>query len=214
MPKQVDHEERREAISQAVWQVVSESGLEGLTLRAVASAAGCTTGMVTHYFRDKRALLAHARAMMHRLMAARIDALPAQPEPRAALYAVAEQALPLDEVRRREAVVWSQFLLTTRNDPALFGEHTRSHASWTDRLTALTRAACPEDLETAVLEVRVRALVACVDGLALNAVTDPDAYPPELQRRVLETQLDLVLGRPSARPDPDPDRRLVKDCRP
>lgn len=195
MPRQVDHEERREAISQAVWQVVSDGGLEGLTLRAVAAAAGCTTGMVTHYFAGKKELLAHARTEMHRRMAARIDTLPVGGSARDALYIVAEQALPLDDERHLEAAVWSQFLLSTRNDPALLAEHTRSHASWIDRLTALAQAACPHRLERTELDTRVRSLVACLDGLALNAVTDPDAYPPDLQRRVLETQLDLILER-------------------
>ncbi|WP_380229459.1 TetR/AcrR family transcriptional regulator [Kitasatospora misakiensis] len=180
-------------MSHAVWQVVSDSGLEGLTLRAVAASAGCTTGMVTHYFPDKKALLAHARSEMHRRMAARIDTLPTGPTPRDTLYTVAEQALPLDDERFLEAVVWSQFLLTTRNDPALLGEHIRGHASWISRLAALVRAACPDRPEPAVLDSRVRSLVACLDGLALNAVTAPDAYPPDLQRRVLETQLDLIL---------------------
>ncbi|MFC5667791.1 TetR/AcrR family transcriptional regulator [Kitasatospora misakiensis] len=193
MPRQVDQEERRATMSHAVWQVVSDSGLEGLTLRAVAASAGCTTGMVTHYFPDKKALLAHARSEMHRRMAARIDTLPTGPTPRDTLYTVAEQALPLDDERFLEAVVWSQFLLTTRNDPALLGEHIRGHASWISRLAALVRAACPDRPEPAVLDSRVRSLVACLDGLALNAVTAPDAYPPDLQRRVLETQLDLIL---------------------
>ncbi|MFC5666327.1 TetR/AcrR family transcriptional regulator [Kitasatospora misakiensis] len=193
MPKQVDHAQRRSEISAAVWQVVSESGLEGLTLRAVAAAAGCTTGMVTHYFRDKKALLTHARAVMHRRMADRIDAMPARATARERLYAVAEQALPLDEERRLEAVVWSNFLLTTRTDPELLHEHTVSHASWVRRLTGLAGAALPGQPEPPGLEARVRSLVACLDGLALNAVTDPEAYPPDLQRRVLETQLDLIL---------------------
>ncbi|CAM5294199.1 TetR/AcrR family transcriptional regulator [Streptomyces aurantiogriseus] len=194
MPRQVDHAQRRSEISSAVWRVVCESGLEGLTLRAVAAAAGCTTGMVTHYFRDKKALLAHARSVMHRRMADRIDALPVRDEsPRDRLYAVAEQALPLDEERHLEAVVWSYFQLATRTDPELLREHFVSHASWVRRLTALVRAAVPGEPEPQDLEGRVRALVACLDGLALNAVTDPGAYPPDLQRRVLELQLDLIL---------------------
>lgn len=194
MPRQVDHVQRRSEISGAVWQVVSESGLEGLTLRAVAAAAGCTTGLVTHYFRDKKALLAHARSVMHRRMADRIDAMPLRyADPRAHLYAVAEQALPLDEERHLEAVVWSSFLLTTRTDPGLLREHSVSHASWVRRLTVLVRAALPGEPEPGDLQERVRALVVCLDGLALNAVIDPDAYPPDLQRRVLDRQLDLIL---------------------
>lgn len=198
MPRQVDHQQRREEISAAVWQVVSASGLEGLTLRAVASAAHCTTGMVAHYFRDKRALLAHARSMMHARMAERIDAMPARDDARDALYEVAEQALPLDDERTLEAVVWSYFQLSNRRDPELLREHTLSHASWIDRLTTLARTAYGAGAEAGEMERRVRVLVACLDGLALNAVTDPAAYPPELQRSILDTQLDLILERKSA----------------
>ncbi|MFF4138512.1 TetR/AcrR family transcriptional regulator [Streptomyces mirabilis] len=193
MPKQVDHAQRRSEISAAVWQVVSKSGLEGLTLRAVAAAAGCTTGMVTHYFRDKKALIAHARSVMHRRMADRIDAMPRRETAWESLYAVAEQALPLDEERRLEAVVWSHFLLTTRTDPELLHEHTVSHASWVRRLTGLVSAAVPGQPEPSDLEAQVRSLVTCLDGLVLNAVTDPETYPPELQRRVLKTQLNLIV---------------------
>ena len=66
MPRQVDHDERRQELSTAVWRVVSERGLDGLTLRSVAAAAGCTTGLVAHYFADKNALLTHARDVMDR----------------------------------------------------------------------------------------------------------------------------------------------------
>ncbi|MFF4761092.1 hypothetical protein [Streptomyces sp. NPDC001292] len=57
MPGHVDHEQRRSAIFQAVCRVVCASGAEGLTLRSVAAAAGCTTGMIAH---DKKALVAQA----------------------------------------------------------------------------------------------------------------------------------------------------------
>lgn len=120
---------------------------------------------------------------MHRRMTERIDALPVDGSARDTLYAVAEQ----------EAVVWSHFQLAGRADPDLLREHRVNHASWVRRLTGLVRAACPVVMTVGGLETRVRGLVACLDGLALNAVTDPDDYPPDLQRRVLSTQLDLIL---------------------
>jgi TetR/AcrR family transcriptional repressor of bet genes len=99
LPRHVDHQERREAISLSGWKVVQERGLDGLAMRAVA-AADCTTGMVTHYFRDKRELLAHARSVMV------------------------------------EAVVWSQFLLTTQTDADLLREHQAGHASWVSQVAS------------------------------------------------------------------------------
>ncbi|MEV4111526.1 TetR/AcrR family transcriptional regulator [Nonomuraea sp. NPDC049695] len=195
MPKQVDQDERRQAMSEAVWRVVAERGMDGLTMRAVADAAGCTTGMVTHYFRDKKALMAHARSVMHHRMAHRADVLAAQSTARETLRSVCEQALPLDAERRLETVVWMHFQLAARTDAELLHLHASAHASWVHRLTGAMRAALGRP-EPADLEERVHSLVACLDGLALNAVTDPDAYPPELLRRVLATHLDLVLATP------------------
>lgn len=192
MPKQVDQAERRQAMSEAVWRVVAERGMDGLTLRAVAAAAGCTTGMVTHYFRDKKALLAHARSLMHHRMADRVEALAAQGTVHERLRSACEQALPLDDERRLETVVWAHFQLSARTDPELLQQHAAAHASWVRRLTELVRDALSHP-EPPDLHERVHSLAACLDGLAINAVTDPGAYPPELQRHVLTTHLSLIL---------------------
>lgn len=196
MPRQVDHDQRRRELSHAVWRVVRERGLDGLTMRAVAAAAGCTTGRVAHYFRDKNALLTHARDVMHRRMAARIDALPPEPDARARLRAVLLEGLPLDDDRVLGSTVWAHFLLAARTDPELRAQHTLRHESWVRRLTGLLRevyaeagAPAPDDID-----VRVRALIACLDGLALSAVATPDAYPPDLVARVIDEQLDMTCG--------------------
>jgi TetR/AcrR family transcriptional repressor of bet genes len=194
VPRHVDHDQRRGEMSQAVWRVVRERGLEGLTMRSVAAAADCTTGRVAHYFSDKNALLTHARDVMHRRMAARIDALPPQPDARARLRAVLLEGLPLDDDRVLGSTVWAHFLLAARTDPELRAQHTMRHEAWVRRLTGLLRdvyagAATPPPDD---LDVRVRALVACLDGLALSAVATPDAYPPELVARVIDKQLELT----------------------
>ncbi len=60
MPKIVDHDERLDSISHAACAVIARVPLDRLTLRDIASAAGCTTGAVTHYFADKGQVLAAA----------------------------------------------------------------------------------------------------------------------------------------------------------
>jgi AcrR family transcriptional regulator len=57
MPRLVDHAQRRHQLAAAACAVVARAGLAGLTMRDVAAEARCTTGMVTHYFDDKRQLL-------------------------------------------------------------------------------------------------------------------------------------------------------------
>jgi TetR/AcrR family transcriptional repressor of bet genes len=61
-----EREERRRAqILRAVAEVVSEEGVEGATMRKIATRAQVSTGMRTYYYRDKRDLAALAAAARH-----------------------------------------------------------------------------------------------------------------------------------------------------
>src|SRR5919112_1340794 len=60
MPRVVDHDERRERIAEAAWRIIEREGPDGANLRQIARETGHTTGVVTHYFRDKRELMAFA----------------------------------------------------------------------------------------------------------------------------------------------------------
>ncbi|WP_245571059.1 TetR/AcrR family transcriptional regulator [Catelliglobosispora koreensis] len=66
-----DHEARRRDVSGAVWRVLAEHGFTGLTLRAVATEMGATTGLVTHYFPSKRDLVEYALQLLGERRAAR-----------------------------------------------------------------------------------------------------------------------------------------------
>jgi AcrR family transcriptional regulator len=57
-----DHAERREAIAQAAADAIATRGLEQVTLRDIAAALGVTTGVLTHYFPSKDALVAFTKA--------------------------------------------------------------------------------------------------------------------------------------------------------
>ena len=40
MPKIIDHDERRQELIEASWAVIAAEGLEGVTMRKIATAAG------------------------------------------------------------------------------------------------------------------------------------------------------------------------------
>lgn len=52
--------ERRERIIQAMAQCVVEEGIQGASLRKVARRANATTGMITHYYKNKNELIVEA----------------------------------------------------------------------------------------------------------------------------------------------------------
>ena len=77
MSRSADRSAQGEALSRAVWSVLAEQGLERLTVRAVAAAAGCTTGLVMHRFPNRQALLLHARQLLHEITRGRVEELEA-----------------------------------------------------------------------------------------------------------------------------------------
>ena len=66
MPKKVDHQERRTLIADALMRVAADQGLEAVSLRHVAAAAGVSSGMVQHYFRTKDEMMAARERLITR----------------------------------------------------------------------------------------------------------------------------------------------------
>lgn len=59
MPVTVNHQDRRLAIAEIVADIIATRGLDGVTIRNVATAAGYSTTIVTLYFSGKYDLLKH-----------------------------------------------------------------------------------------------------------------------------------------------------------
>ena len=118
MPKQVDHDERRREIGDAVCRVMASRGLDAVSLRHVAAEAGVSMGRVQHYFASKDDLLLFAFQQISDRVAARIAAVHA-PDPRTFLRALLLELLPLTPGARAEASVLAAFLAQAVVEPRL-----------------------------------------------------------------------------------------------
>lgn len=193
MPRPRDDTAQRERLSDAVFTTLADLGPTGLTLRAVAARAGCTTGLVLHTFPDKRALLLHARDVLHERTRARADALEAAaPDPASALRAVAVGALATDDPTLAEARAWVGFLAAALGDPVLGERHVTNSRAFAERLARLVGAATGQP--PAVCAVRAGALSAAVEGITVLTAGDPDAWTAERQRSALRVTLDAALA--------------------
>ncbi|MBB2946078.1 AcrR family transcriptional regulator [Actinoplanes lutulentus] len=189
MSRTADRPAQGERLSQAVWSVLAEQGLERLTVRAVATAAGCTTGLVMHRFPNRRALLLHARELLHATTRARVEALEAAARgPREALRAVLHQGMALDEQTRQEAIVWMGFLAAAVSDDNLIEEHRRNNRSWRSRVERLITAAAP-DWPPHRVATTALALITMTEGMAAYAAADPAAFPAADQEAMLDAAL-------------------------
>ncbi|WP_229075662.1 TetR/AcrR family transcriptional regulator [Actinoplanes sp. DH11] len=189
MSRAADRSAQGEALSRAVWSVLAEHGLERLTVRAVAAAAGCTTGLVMHRFPNRQALLLHARRLLHEVTRARVEALEAAaPDARAALRAVLRQSLALDEQTRQESIVWLGFLAAAVTDDDLIAEHRRNNHAWRARVERLVAAAAPDWTPARAATVAL-SLITMTEGAAAFAAADPAAFPAAEQETMLDTAL-------------------------
>lgn len=121
MPKQVDHEARRRAIAEAIFEVIGSRGLEAVSLRDVAAQAGVSMGSVQHYFRSKEAMLRFALGYMRDRALARLQhelGQLASPSARQQVRAAARVMLPVSEQGRQEAVVSGAFYSVATVNPA------------------------------------------------------------------------------------------------
>lgn len=189
MSRAADRSAQGESLSRAVWTVLAGQGLERLTVRSVAAAAGCTTGLVMHRFPNRQALLLHARQLLHEVTRARVEALEAEAAtPRAALRAILRQGMAIDEQTRQEAIVWMGFLAAAVSDDDLIAEHRRNNRAWRTRVERLTAAAAP-DWPADRVAAAALALIAMAEGVAAYAAADPAAFPAADQERMLGTTL-------------------------
>ena len=190
MARTSNREEQQERISQAVWEVMAESGPQKLTLRGVAERAGCTTGLVLHTFPDKKALLIHARQLLHERTSARMDELAAlNLAPAEELRELLMQAnMSHSSDKQHDARVWLGFLASALGEPELTAVHVAANRDFIARVESLVARALP----SADAALTATTLIALVEGLNVLATADTERFTPEHQGAAIERVLGAL----------------------
>lgn len=186
-----DHDARRRDVSAAVWRVLAAHGFSGLTLRAVATEMGATTGLLTHYFPNKKALLTHALTVLdeHRATRPRRTAPehPTPPEGLAALRAALLDTLPLTPEAVADNRIWVSSWDAALADPDLTSGHAARYARSRERIRHHVRAAqLRGELPPSDPDETAAAVQAFVLGLIVQALFSAEDLPAERQVRLLD----------------------------
>ncbi len=192
MPRVVDIEQRRAELTDATARLIAKSGIGAATMRDVAAEAGWTTGALTHYFADKRELLLHTfRASLEYRRARRSTFAD---DPHAALRDSLEGALPLDEDRRRHWMVTIAFCAQAAGDPSLATAQRDAYREFRARVASLVIAcglATPyadADADADAMSIAER-MITAADGIAIQALFDPETWPADRQLVALHATL-------------------------
>jgi AcrR family transcriptional regulator len=188
MPKQVDHDERRRQIGDAVCRVIATRGLDAVSLRHVAAEADVSMGRVQHYFATKDDLLMFAFELISGRVAARFGAISAD-DPARHLRAILLELLPLNAAARAEAPVLAAFLAQAVVEPRLGEPLRQGNAEMVAWLAGMITAVRPGgDPERDAM-----ALLAFVDGLMLQVLIGQ--VSPEAAEDLVDHQLARVFTR-------------------
>ena len=183
-------------MSEAVFRVLAAHGFGGLTLRAVAAELGASTGLLTHYFPNKKDLVGYALTLLDEHRAA--QRRPTAPDGLAALRALLVDVLPSTPQAAADNRVWVGSWDAALADPDLTAGHAARYARSRERIGEQVRAAQrlgelppgdPDDVATAVQSF--------VLGLTVLALFGAEEIPPERQVRLLDDYLATLATAPA-----------------
>jgi AcrR family transcriptional regulator len=194
MPKIVDWDARRDEILSATWRVIARDGIARATIRAIAREAGCSRGILAHYFDDKADILGSALLMSHRRVVARMEAGTAGLTGLDALRVIMIEALPLDEQRDLEAQIEISFWGRALGNPALRELQHAEFDRFAERLRGhLAEAEKAGELRAGVdIALAAHQLLVLIDGLSAERVLYPDRVGPDRQQQMLDALLDSL----------------------
>ena len=195
MPLIVDHDERRALIADVVKEMIAETGIESVTVRAVARKAGYSSTILSHYFRDKQHLLISAFASI--LSEAPVRVRTAM-EAGGNLLECLKVLLPNTAAKLRDWQAWFGFWGKVTHDPELAAERLAGVEETQKMLAdilnyAIARGELPTNLDVPFHCNRIQIFL---NGLVSMVIMKPDAWPPQAQREALMWQIELMRQHP------------------
>jgi TetR/AcrR family transcriptional regulator, transcriptional repressor of bet genes len=187
VPRIVDQDEKRATIARAAYDVINTVGIGGATMRAIARQAGCTTGMVVHYFSGKQDVLLHAHNHAAQDVRRRMVEHERRHRGVALLFALIEEVLPMDARRRGNWRIWMSFWDESVAEASVRGEQSRRVVEWHRRLRrALAQALEAGEIDPAVnVRDEVDVIASLVEGLAIQVIAHRRAISAPRQVRLI-----------------------------
>ncbi len=198
-PKMVDHEQRRIDIARATFVAVKNHGVENLTLRDIAVEAGFTTGVFSHYFKDKNSVLRYAFKIAYQDTYDRIAK--ANKSVESNLVKIKNsmvEVLPDPEKLESVAFVAMCFGIRKSGDLLLENEYNANKDEYRRLLegyinSAIKEGEIPNDGETSEI---VDLIFAVEDGVCIQALLNPVVYTRDRCIRILDSLLERLILSP------------------
>lgn len=194
----MSQQDRRIEVSAAAWRVIVREGLDRTSIRAIARELDCTTGVVTHYFRNKQELILFALNQVTENLKQAMQEVAEQPPSIERLVEMLSAFLPLDTKRQEILKVWVAFLGYAVGRETLMLQHQASAGQLRELImqeleTLKAAKKIREDINTS-LEANV--LLALVNGIALDSLIQEKCLSSKQQKMVIRRYFQKITDSP------------------
>lgn len=193
----MSQQDRRLEVSEAAWRVIVREGLDRASMRAIAQEMNCTTGVVTHYFRNKQELILFALHQVTERLKVRMQLAIKNVAGIDRLATMLLSFLPLDQERQEILRVWVAFLGYAVGRDGLMEEHRQSAAELRAVIIQELQALQSKGLIQADLvpQVEANALLALVNGIGIDTLIQADHLGPGQQEAIIHRYIaGMVTG--------------------
>ena len=193
MPAVVNHDSRRLEIAAAVGKLVARSGIQSVTVRAVAKEAGYSSAIIGHYFHNKEDLLNFTYLSARHRTASRVERAMMAGK---SVFDCLTECLPTNVGQRIDWMLWFGFWGMASDNKALTEERGRglkeANVLFQRVLTAAKlRGELPESIDC---ETQAVHLTIFINGIASLAVQMPESWPAKLQESWLKKEIEAITN--------------------
>jgi AcrR family transcriptional regulator len=177
-------EAQRQALARAAYQIIAESGFEGLRTRDVAARAGMNIATLHYYFATKEDLIRGVVDLL--IQEFTTFRAPGQPpleelSPPEGLRSELEDVREQIRARRDTYVVLFELYMRSLRDPQIREMLREMDAGWREHLESLLSAGVKAGDFSSDLDIHTTSavLIAFSKGMAMQLLSDPDSVPVE-----------------------------------
>ncbi len=192
----MNYDDRRIAVAKAAWQVIVREGLDRTSMRAIAQELGSSTGVVTHYFRDKEELILFALERVFENVAEEMKACTKRWQGIDRLEQMIFVALPLENIDREDWKVWVAFLGYSIGREHIVLEHRKRYDFLQQIISQELAGLQTANLIRADLNLTLEAnaLIALVDGIGTGVVIRSEPFSAEQQQYLVRRHINALLA--------------------
>ncbi len=194
MPKIGVQSIRKQQLIQATLAVINEVGMQEASFVLIARKAGVSTGIISHYFRDKSGLLeATMRHIQYQLgfgIAMRLRLLSGE-NPKARIQAIVEGNFDSTQISEAAMKTWLAFWASSMHQPNLNRlQRVNDRRLYSNLSYEFGRALSQPDARRAA-----KGLAALIDGLWLRSALSSEPFSVKEALSITNEYIDMQLAR-------------------